>query len=51
MYLKEIIIPFHKNTRSRHFILNCYVDWDQEHGINLVCRDNKIVKITESDIF
>lgn len=50
-HLKEIIIPFLKNSRSNNFILNCYVDWQENQGLNLVCRDNKIIKLVETDLF
>ena len=48
--VKEVIIPYVKAARKHNYILCCVCDWDLNNGINLHCRDDKIIKVTKAEL-
>jgi len=43
--LNQVIIPLQKRTDAKNFILLGGCAWEGEHGLGLLCRNDKIIKV------
>jgi len=49
-HVREIIIPYVKSARKHNFIISCSCDWEQSSVLNLLCRDDKILKVNPGEM-
>lgn len=45
--ISELVIPFSSSPHAHDFIFNCCCDWELARGLSLLCRNEKIIKVTE----
>jgi len=48
--VRELVIPYGKSARKHNFILSCVCDWDETRGMNILCRNDKIIKVSLGDL-